>query len=105
MGCSTDKSLTTEENKNIPINEIQNFQHNQNQHQNNKDNKVNKDKDNPNFNQLEETVSMVNSHNNNIPGDTEKYLNIKFNNKKNGVFIPTPNDLERFRKDGLKRHT
>lgn len=48
---------------------------------------------------------MVNSHNNNIPGDTEKYLNIKFNNKKNGVFIPTPNDLERFRKDGLKRHT
>ncbi len=47
---------------------------------------------------------MVNSHNNNIPGDTEKYLNIKFNNKKNGVFIPTPNDLERFRKDGLKRH-
>ena len=104
MGCSTDKSLTTEENKNIPINEIQNFQHNQNQHQNNKDNKINKDKDNPNFNQLEETGSMVNSHNNNIPGDTEKYLNIKFNNKKNGVFIPTPNDLERFRKDGLKRH-
>ena len=104
MGCSTDKSLTTGENKNIPINEIQNFQQNQNQHQNNKGNKVNKDKDNPNFNQLEETGSMVNSHNNNIPGDTEKYLNIKFNNKKNGVFIPTPNDLERFRKDGLKRH-
>ena len=47
---------------------------------------------------------MVYSHNNNIPGDIEKYLNIKFNNKKNGVFIPTPNDLERFRKDGLKRH-
>ena len=37
MGCSTDKSLTTEENKNIPINEIQNFQQNQNQHQNNKE--------------------------------------------------------------------
>ena len=68
MRCSKDKSLTTEENKNIPINEIQNFQQNQNQHQNNKDNKVNKDKDNPNFNQLEETGSMVNSHNNNIPG-------------------------------------
>ena len=45
---------------------------------------------------------VIENHNNDIPGDTNEHLDIKLNNKIKGVFIPAPNDLKRFRKDGLQ---
>ena len=48
--------------------------------------------------------NVVENHNNDIPGDTNKHLDIKLNNKNKEVFIPAPNNLERFRKDGVKMY-
>ena len=44
------------------------------------------------------------SFNSKFPADPGHYLGIYLKTKKNKVFVPTPEDLERFRRDGLKRH-
>ena len=39
-----------------------------------------------------------------MPKDDGLYLDIPLNTKKNKIFVPNKTDLERFQKDGLKRH-
>ena len=55
-------------------------------------------------NEDEKTGNKIESHNKSMPDDDGHYLDISLNTKKNKVFIPTNEDLERFRRDGLKRH-
>ena len=55
-------------------------------------------------NEDEKTGNKIESHNKTMPDDDGHYLDISLNTKKNKVFIPTNEDLERFRRDGLKRH-
>ena len=52
----------------------------------------------------EKTGKKLKSHNNKIPADTGNYLGIILKTQKNNIFVPTQEDLERFRRDGLKRH-
>ena len=52
----------------------------------------------------EQSGNEVKSHNSSIPEDNGHYLDISLKNKKNNVFVPTDADLQRFQRDGLKRH-
>jgi len=52
----------------------------------------------------EQTGEEEESHNKQIPSDPGHYLKIPLSTKKKGVFVPNKNDLERFQRDGLKRH-
>ena len=52
----------------------------------------------------EESGKEEKSHNSTIPSDPELYLSIPLNAKKNNIFVPDAKNLERFQKDGLKRH-
>ena len=52
----------------------------------------------------EDTGNEEESHNSNIPSDPGKYLEINLTVKKNKISVPNAKDLERFRRDGLKRH-
>ena len=63
-----------------------------------------KEKEKNKTNPDEETGEEEESHNNTIPPDPGHYLGISLKNKKNRVFVPTKEDLERFQRDGLKRH-
>ena len=63
-----------------------------------------KEKEKNKTNPDEETGEEEESHNNTIPPDPGHYLGISLKNKKNKVFVPTKEDLERFQRDGLKRH-
>ena len=52
----------------------------------------------------EQSGEEVESHNSTIPSDPGHYLDIGLNVQKNKVFVPSKEDLERFQRDGLKRH-
>ena len=52
----------------------------------------------------EQTGDEVKSKNKTIPRDRGHYLEIPLKTKKNKVLIPTQKDLDRFRRDALKRH-
>ena len=52
----------------------------------------------------EETGNEVESHNDKIPSDPGHYLAVPLGVKKNKIFVPSKSDLERFQRDGLKRH-
>ena len=66
--------------------------------------KVNITTENKSFKGDEQTGELVKSHNTLIPRDTGHYLKIPLKTKKGSVFIPSKTDLERFQRDGLKRH-
>ena len=52
----------------------------------------------------ENTGKELKSFNSKIPADKGHYLSISLKKQKNSIFVPTQEDLERFRRDGLKRH-
>ena len=52
----------------------------------------------------EQSGKEVKSHNSTIPSDAGHYLYIPLKVKKNNIFVPNKSDLERFQRDGLKRH-
>jgi uncharacterized protein YkwD len=52
----------------------------------------------------ESSGSEVKSHNSKIPSDPGHYLEVPLGVKKDKVFVPNQSDLERFQRDGLKRH-
>ena len=52
----------------------------------------------------ENSGKKIKSFNSKLPADPGHYLGIYLKTKKNKVFVPTPEDLERFRRDALKRH-
>ena len=69
-----------------------------------KEEKEKKEKEGKDINPDEQTGAEEESHNSTIPSDPGHYLKISLKTKKNNVFIPNKTDLERFQRDGLKRH-
>ena len=67
--------------------------------------KKEKEEDKPNSKDTDEqSGNEERSHNSTIPSDPGKYLDIHLSIKKNNIYVPDKNSLERFQRDGLKRH-
>ena len=67
--------------------------------------KKEKEEDKPNSKDIDEqSGNEERSHNSTIPSDPGKYLDIHLSIKKNNIYVPDKNSLERFQRDGLKRH-